>query len=154
MLFGAMISLLRILEEWSAHQDYVWFVVVLAWGGVLYSVLWLARDQPDREARWAMAALAVTGGLDAGFELALGLFDAGKNFAAVADFMGGLSGAIWVASLAWMALSVEATPGAVAPPARKRCNWCGWRGAGAPTCRRPMAPRCGRRAPARCWAPT
>jgi signal transduction histidine kinase/DNA-binding response OmpR family regulator len=66
-----------------------------------------------------MAALAVAGGLDAGFELALGLFDAGRNFAAVADFMGGLSGAIWAASLAWMALSVEAPPGAVAPPARK-----------------------------------
>lgn len=109
-----MISLLSILEEWSARQDYVWFVVVLAWGGVLYLVLWFARDQPDREARWAMAALAVAGGLDAGFELTLGLFDAGRNFAAVADFMGGLSGAIWAASLAWMALSVEA------PPARKR----------------------------------
>ena len=115
-----MTSLLRILEEWTVHQDYVWFVVVLAWGGVLYAVLWFARDQPDREARWAMAALAVAGGLDAGFELALGLFDAGRNFAAVADFLGGLSGAIWAASLARMALSAGAKPGAAPLPARTR----------------------------------
>jgi signal transduction histidine kinase/CheY-like chemotaxis protein len=115
-----MTTLLRILEEWIVHQDYVWFVVVLAWGGVLYSVLWFARDQPDREARWAMAMLAVAGGLDAGFELALGLFDAGRNFAAVADFLGGLSGAIWAASLARMALSAEVKTGTAAQATRTR----------------------------------
>jgi len=115
-----MISLLRILEEWTVHQDYVWFVVVLAWGGVLYSVLWLARDQPDREARWAIAVLAAAGGLDAGFELALGLCNAGEDFAAVADFLGGLSSAIWVASLAKLALSAGAKSGEVVRSARKR----------------------------------
>ena len=115
-----MTSLLRILEEWTVHQDYVWFVVVLAWGGVLYSVLWLARDQPDRDARWAMAALAVAGGLDASFELALGLFDAREDFAVVANFWGSLSGAIWAASLAWLALNAGIEPGAEDPPAGKR----------------------------------
>ena len=115
-----MISLLRILEEWTVHQDYVWFVVVLAWGGVLYSVLWLARDDHmDQEVRWAMAVLAMAGGLDAGFELALGLCSAGKNFAAVADFLGGLSGAIWAASLAELALSSGTKPGVVVMSARK-----------------------------------
>ena len=115
-----MISLLRILEEWTVHQDYVWFVVVLAWGGVLYTVLWLARDQPDQETRWAMAVLAAAGGLDAGFELALGWCNAGKDFAAVVDFLGGLSGAIWTACLGELALSAGAKSGAVVLSARKR----------------------------------
>ncbi|HTZ21329.1 MAG TPA: response regulator [Opitutaceae bacterium] len=118
-----MISLLRILEEWTVHQDYVWFVVVLAWGGVLYSLLWLARDQPDREARWAMAVLAMAGGLDAGFELVLGWCNAGEAFVAAVDFLDGLSGAIWVASLAELALGAGTKPGAVVLPARRR-----WRG--------------------------
>ena len=67
-----------------------------------------------------MAMLAVAGGLDAGFELAQGLFDAGRNLSAAAEFMAGLSGAIWAACLAWMALSAGAQPGAAPQPARKR----------------------------------
>lgn len=30
-----MTSFLRLLEEWSTHQDYVWFLALLAWGGVI-----------------------------------------------------------------------------------------------------------------------
>jgi len=67
-----------------------------------------------------MAAMALAGGLDAILELALGLFDAGEKFSAVADFFAGLSGAIWAASLAWMILSAGARPRAIDPSAGKR----------------------------------
>ncbi len=115
-----MISLLRILEEWTVHQDYVWFVVVLAWGGVLFLVWQLGRGQTDRKAKWAMAAMAVAGGLDASCELVRGVFDLGINFMALADFSEGMSRAIWAASLAGMTLGAGAKPDELAPSVRKR----------------------------------
>ena len=66
-----MNSALRILEGWTTHQDYVWFLALLAWGGVLFGE-WRrnggAKDEPPRY--WLMV-LAVSGMTAALLELVL-----------------------------------------------------------------------------------
>jgi hypothetical protein len=62
---------LRILEGWTTHQDYLWFLALLAWGGVLFGE-WRrnggAKDEPPRY--WLMM-LAISGMTAALLELVL-----------------------------------------------------------------------------------
>ena len=52
---------LRILEAWTTHQDYLWFLALLAWGGVLGGEWHKNRRQDDGEPRhWLMALAART----------------------------------------------------------------------------------------------
>lgn len=57
---------LRLLEEWTTHQDYVWFLALLAWGGVMgaeYRRRGRAAD--NSSTRWlvALSASAMLGAL-------------------------------------------------------------------------------------------
>src|SRR3954454_15978292 len=56
---------LRSLEDWSTHQDYWWFLAVLAWGGVLGAELRRRGNNGAAENRWIMvlAASQMTGAL-------------------------------------------------------------------------------------------
>ena len=62
---------LRILEEWTTHQDYLWFLALVAWGGVL-GAEWRRKDgeQGLFEHGW-LVALAACGLIGALLELVL-----------------------------------------------------------------------------------
>lgn len=62
---------LRILEDWTTHQDYLWFLALLAWGGVLGAELPRKDEARDRAARPWLIALAAAGMAGAFLELLL-----------------------------------------------------------------------------------
>ena len=49
---------LRTLEAWTTHQDYVWFLAVLAWAGVIAAELWRKENTAARPPRGWLVALA------------------------------------------------------------------------------------------------
>lgn len=66
-----MNSLWRMLEDWATHQDYFWFLALLAWGGVLGAELRRNEKTGTPSAqRWLMA-LAACHALGALLELLL-----------------------------------------------------------------------------------
>ncbi|MBI5382753.1 MAG: response regulator [Opitutae bacterium] len=105
-----MTPLLRTLEEWTIHLDYVWFVVVLAWSGVLYAAVRLFRSEANREGRWATALVAAAGMAGGVVEIAFGVFSQGEVFRGW-DSALGLTGCLGIFGLAL--LGDSATP----PPA-------------------------------------
>lgn len=62
---------LRILEAWTTHQDYLWFLALLAWGGVLGGEWHKNRRKDDGEPRYWLMLLAVSGMAAALLELVL-----------------------------------------------------------------------------------
>src|SRR5438105_2275170 len=68
-----MIPALRLLEEWTTHQDYVWFLALLAWGGVLAAEIRRGENMPEGrlEARGWLIVLAASGLAGALLELVL-----------------------------------------------------------------------------------
>jgi hypothetical protein len=57
-----MTLILRTLDDWTTHQDYVWFLAALAWAAVLTAVLRrrisTGRDRGNWIALWATANFA------------------------------------------------------------------------------------------------
>ena len=88
-----MNPILRLLEDWSTHQDYFWFLALLAWGGVLGAEFRRKEDPAAAPAdHWlvALAGSAMLGALLELFLLAQDLqipyarFDAAMGFAQAA----------------------------------------------------------------------
>src|SRR5687767_167392 len=46
---------LRILEDWTTHQDYLWFLAVLAWGGVIGAEFRSRNDPTSAPKSWLVA---------------------------------------------------------------------------------------------------
>jgi signal transduction histidine kinase/CheY-like chemotaxis protein len=65
-----MNSALRILEGWTTHQDYLWFLALLAWGGVLFGE-WRRHGSKDEPPRYWLIVLAGSGMTAALLELVL-----------------------------------------------------------------------------------
>jgi signal transduction histidine kinase/DNA-binding response OmpR family regulator len=66
-----MNAALRTLEAWTTHQDYLWFLAVLAWSGVLGGEWGRNRSRADGAQRYWLMGLAVSGIAAALLELVL-----------------------------------------------------------------------------------
>jgi signal transduction histidine kinase/DNA-binding NarL/FixJ family response regulator len=105
-----MNAALRILEAWTTHQDYLWFLALLAWGGVLGGEWHKNRRRDDGEPRYWLMVLAASGMAAALLELVLLAQDIRTPYTG-SDLAMGFVQACGTAALVW----ATATPSGVSP---------------------------------------
>ncbi len=93
-------DLLRLLEEWTTHQDYFWFLAALAWAGVIAAEI--RRDEATGRltARGWLVAFSLAQIAGALLELVLLAQDLQIPYTRL-DFAMGLAQALGAAALAW-----------------------------------------------------
>ena len=91
---------LRTLEAWTTHQDYLWFLGLLAWGGVLGGEWRRKGDDGEIAARRWLMLLAVSGMAAAVLELVLLAQDIAVPYTRL-DLAMGIVQATGTAALGW-----------------------------------------------------
>lgn len=106
-----MTPVLRILEGWTTHQDYLWFLALLAWGGVLGGE-WRRRDDAGQTSpRWWLMVLAGCAIGGAILELVLLAQDLAVPYTRLDGAMGAVQAA-GAAAMVWGATVATPNPAA------------------------------------------
>src|SRR5260221_10670230 len=95
---------LQLLEDWSTHQDYFWFLAALAWSGVFGAEFRRKEHAGGAAAEGWLMALALSQIAGALLELVLLAQDIMKPYARL-DAAMGVAQACGTAALAWGATS-------------------------------------------------
>lgn len=91
---------LRTLEEWTTHQDYLWFLALLAWAGVMIGEWRHKGQRPGDAPRYWLVTLAASGIATAALELVLLAQDIAFPYTRLDAAMGAAQ-ALGAASLGW-----------------------------------------------------
>jgi len=105
-----MNAALRTLEAWTTHQDYLWFLAVLAWSGVLGGEWGRNRSRTDGAQRYWLMGLAVSGIAAALLELVLLAQDIKTPYTR-ADMAMGFAQAFGTSALIWGGTMIAADSG-------------------------------------------
>src|SRR5690349_13490893 len=101
-----MTPALRMLEVWTTHQDYLWFLALLAWGGVLGGEWRRKHEAAKAPPRPWLMVLAVSGMVGATLELVLLAQDLKWPYVRLDGAMGAVQ-AVGAAAIVWGATAAQ-----------------------------------------------
>lgn len=108
-----MNTLVRLLEDWTTYQDYLWFLACLAWGAIAAAEIRWKREAGSASnahpARWWLLSLAISGMASGLLELALLAQNIRTPYLKF-DFAMGAAQAFGIGTLVWIALDRVQTP--------------------------------------------